>query len=81
MGYDRSASKRPVEMMLGEDLVRRASRLAPNLSETVENLLGAFVDEAEARSARCRQQIAAHVAASNAFIARHGALADEFGEL
>ena len=81
MGYDRAAAKRPVNMTLNEDLVRRARGLTPNLSETVENLLAAFVDETEARAAKCQQQIAAHIAASNAFIAKHGALADEFGEL
>jgi antitoxin CcdA len=81
MGYDRAASKRSVNMSLNEDLVRRARRLTLNLSETVENLLAAFVDEAEARAGKGPQQIAAHIAASNAFIAKHGTLADEFSEL
>jgi len=81
MGYDRAASKRPVDMTLNEDLVRRARRLTPDLSETVERLLGAFVDEAEARAANCQQQIAAHIAASNPFIEKYGTLADEFGDL
>jgi antitoxin CcdA len=81
MGYDRSASKRPVNMTLNEDLVRRARGITPNLSETVENLLAAFVDESETQAARRDQQIADHIAASNAFVAKHGTLADDFSTL
>ncbi len=81
MGYDRAASKRPVNMTLNEDLVRRARGITPNLSETVERLLAAFVDGAEAQAARHEQQIAAHIAASDAFVAKHSTLADEFDSL
>jgi len=81
MGYDRSASKRPVNMTLNEDVVRRARGITPNLSETVENLLAAFVDESETQAARRDQQIADHIAASNAFVAKHGTLADDFSTL
>jgi antitoxin CcdA len=68
-------------MTLNEDLVRRARGITPNLSETVERLLAAFVDDAEAQAARHEQQIAAHIAASDAFVAKHGTLADEFDSL
>lgn len=81
MDYDRGAVKRPVNMSLNEDLVRRARALTANLSETVEGLLAGFVAEAEARDARLQQQIAAHVLASDTFIAKHGSIADEFGTL
>jgi antitoxin CcdA len=81
MGYDRAASKRPVNMTLNEDLVRRVRRLTPNLSETVETLLAAYVDDAEAQAADRAKQIAAHIAANDAFVARHGSLADEFSIL
>ena len=81
LGHDRAASKRPVNMTLNEDLVRRARGITPNLSETVERLLAAFVDDAEAQAARHEQQIAAHIAASDAFVAKHGTLADEFDSL
>jgi antitoxin CcdA len=81
MGYDRAAPKRAVNMTLNEDLVRRARGLTPNLSETVENLLAAYVEDAEARAAQREQQIAAHIAASDAFVAKYGSLADEFGTL
>jgi antitoxin CcdA len=81
MGYYRSAPKRPVNMTLNEDLVRRARGLTPNLSETVERLLTAFVDDAEARDADRQRQIDDHLAASDAFIAKHGSFADEFNTL
>jgi antitoxin CcdA len=81
VGHDRGAAKRPVNMTLNEDLVRRARNITPNLSETVESLLTAFVDDAEASATRRERQIAAHIAASNAFVAKHGTLADDFDNL
>jgi antitoxin CcdA len=81
MGFDRTAPKRPVNMTLNEDLVRRARGITPNLSETVETLLAAYVDDAEQRVAHREQQIAAHIAASDAFVMKYGTLADEFGTL
>ena len=81
MGYDRAAPKRPVNMTLNEDLVRKARGITPNLSETVETLLAAYLDDIEAQAARREQQIAAHIAASDAFVAKYGTLADEFGTI
>ena len=81
MRYDRTALKRPVNMTLNEDLVRQARGLTSNLSETVESLLASFVEDSEARAVEQRRQIAAHIAASDAFVKQHGSLADEFHEL
>lgn len=81
MGYNRTAPKRPVNMSLNEDLVRRARTYAQNLSETVEILLAEYVVQADALAVKREQQIAAHVLASNAFVAEHGTLADEFPTL
>ena len=54
----RAASKRPVNMTLNEDLIRRARAVTPNLSETRRrNLLAAFVDDEEARAADHQKQI------------------------
>ena len=78
MGYNRAAPKRPVNMTLNEDLVRRVRGLSTNLSETVENLLADFVEAAEAKAMERERQIAAYNAASDAFAAKHGSLADEF---
>jgi antitoxin CcdA len=81
MGHDRAAPKRPVNMTLNEDLVRRARGITPNLSETVERLLTTFVDDAEAKEATRQRQIDAHIVASDAFIVKYGAIADDFETL
>ena len=81
MGYDRTAPKRPVNMSLNEDLVRRARGITPNLSETVETLLAAFLDDTEAKATDRARRIAEHIAANEAFVARHGSLADDFCNL
>ena len=49
--------------------------------EIVETQLAAYVDDAERRAAHRERQIAAHIAASDAFVAKYGTLADEFGTL
>lgn len=79
MDYDRNAPKQRIDMTLNEDLVRRARVLTGDLSETVEGLVATFLLEAGARDDERQRLIDAHVAASDAFIARHGSLADEFG--
>jgi antitoxin CcdA len=81
MGYDRAAPKRPVNMTLNEDLIRRARGMTSNLSETVESLLAAFVDDAETKDADIQRQIEDHIAADAAFVAKHGSIADEFSIL
>ena len=81
MGYNRAAPKRPVNMTLNEDLVRRVRGLSSNLSETVESLLADFLEAAETKASERERQIAAHIAANEAFVAKYGSLADEFGEL
>ena len=81
MGYDRTAPKRPVNMTLNEDLVRQARGLTLNLSETVESLLAHFIDDARSKAAEQERQIVAHVAASEAFVRKHGSLAGEFHDL
>ena len=81
MGYDRTAPKRPETMTLNEDLVRQARELTSNLSETVERVLENFVEDSEARGTEQAHRIAAHIAASDAFVKRHGSLADEFHDL
>jgi antitoxin CcdA len=68
-------------MTLNEDLVRQARGLTSNLSETVEGLLAGFVDDAVAKAAERDRQIAVYIAASDAFAAKYGSLADEFDAL
>jgi len=68
-------------MTLNEDLIRQARHFTPNLSETVEGLLADFVADAEAKAAQVQQQIEDHIAATEAFIAKHGVFGDEYGIL
>jgi antitoxin CcdA len=81
MGFDRTAPKQPVNITLNEDLVRQALGLTANLSETVETLLADFVNDADSKAAEQERNIAAHIAASDAFVAKYGSLADEFHTL
>ncbi len=81
MGYDRAAPKRPVNLTLNDDLVRRARRFTANLSETVEALLATYLAQAEASEIRLDQQVADYIKISDAFAAEHGSLADEFPTL
>ncbi len=76
-----STVKRPVNMTLSDALVRRARALTPNLSETVESPLLAFVEQAEAKDARVKRQIEDYIAADDAFVRKYGSLADQFDTL
>jgi hypothetical protein len=68
---------------------RRRTELSPPGSSALLDLAEPWtaeipdilLDDAERRAAHRERQIAAHVAASDAFVAKHGTLADEFGNL
>ena len=81
MGQDRSVAKSRVSMNLNKELVQRARLLTTNLSETVDQLLAGFVDQAAHRDANRQSEIDRHIDASNAFVSEHGTLADEFSTL
>jgi antitoxin CcdA len=81
VGHDRKGAKRPVNLSLDEELVRQARTMTPNLSETVESLLAGYIQAEQARRAEADRRIDALVAASNGFIAAHGAFGDEFSTL
>ena len=51
------------------------------MSETLEKLLAAFVGDTEAKTAQRKKRVAAHIAASDAFVAKYGSLADAFSTL
>ena len=74
-------AKRPVNLNLTEDLVREARGFTANLSDTVETLLAGFVEEERRKRAEAASQVEALIAASNRFIAAHGAFGDEFSTL
>ena len=81
MGHERRPAKRPVNLSLNEELVREARGLTANLSDTVEALLADFIAAEKRRRAEAEAEIEALVAASNRFIAAHGAFGDEFSTL
>ncbi len=78
---DTRGSKRPVNLTLDAELVKRARGMSSNLSAQVESLLTEFVEkrEAEDRARRGRSERAAR--SWNAFAERHGSFADEFSTL
>ena len=76
--YDQNAPKRPTNLTLNQDLVAKAKDLGGSLSERVERLLAMDV-EAESRK-RADVLLDNSVACSNAFIARHGSVADDHND-
>ena len=80
-GYDLTAPKRPVNMTLNEDLVRKARELTGNLSEQVETLLAAYVLEAQRRRADEEGRLDEMLAALREFSEKHGSFADEHSML
>ena len=79
--YDPGAPKRPVNLFLNEDLVRKVRAETDSLSAEVEALLSESLaarhQQAEARAASLRRASAAW----NAFTHEHGSFADEFSSL
>jgi antitoxin CcdA len=81
MSYIARGPKKPVNMTLSEDLVREARKLTQNLSETVEQLLGEFVDAERVRRAEKERRIDATIAMLNAMYDRDGGLGEDFSPL
>jgi antitoxin CcdA len=77
MAHDQTAPKRPVNMTINVDLIQKARRSTTNLSETVESLLGSFVDAQEARQSDLNRQTQQWADASSEVAARFGSPADE----
>lgn len=79
--FDANAPKRPVNMTLNEDLVRRAREYASNLSEQVEKLLAEYVAGEQKRRAEEDGRLDAAIAGWNEFDETYGAFADEHADL
>lgn len=75
---DRPAQKRPVTVLLDEDLVRRAESLTGNLSDRVEKLLTDYVAQEERDRDERDRRLDAAIAAWNEFDAIHGSFADQY---
>jgi antitoxin CcdA len=81
MRHTARGPKKPVNMTLSEDLVREARTLTGNLSETVEQLLTAFVEAERGRIVDKERGIDATIATLNELYDRHGGLGEEFSPL
>jgi hypothetical protein len=68
-------------MTLSEDLVREARLLTDKLSETVEQLLGGFVDGRRRRGEDRERRIDATIRALNAYDEKFGVWGEEFSSL
>lgn len=79
--YDLDAPKRPVNMTLNQDLVRRARALTGNLSERVEHLLAEYVAAEHKKRTERDARLDAAIEALNAFDEAHGSFADEHSSL
>lgn len=75
---DRPAQKRPVTVLLDEDLVRRAESLTGNLSDRVERLLTDYVAQEEHDRDERDRRLDTVIAAWNEFDALHGSFADQY---
>lgn len=80
-GYNLDAAKRPVNLSLNEDLVRKVRELTGNLSDQVERLLATFLVEEQIRRVDAQATLQKALLAWNDFGARAGSFADEHSTL
>ncbi|NVN11408.1 type II toxin-antitoxin system CcdA family antitoxin [Nguyenibacter vanlangensis] len=78
ISYARSAPRRPVNLSLNTDLVAQVRDMTPNLSATVETLLGDYLQSARRRRADEQRKLDGVIDAVNELHTRYGFLSDEF---
>jgi post-segregation antitoxin (ccd killing protein) len=81
MGYDQNARKRPVNVSLTEELVRKGRTYTPKLSGTAEELIESFVEREAAPRQAEDAALDELIDTMNAFHLKHGLLSDEFPSL
>ena len=81
MGYDRLAPKRAINVSLNDDLIRQARLYTRNLSGTLEDLLGDFVERERVRRRDEDAALDQVMDGFSAFHREHGLLSDEFSSL
>lgn len=72
--YDATAPKKPTNLSINSDLLRRARALEINLSQTLEESLAAKLRDERRRQWREENRTA--FAEYNEFVAEHGAFSD-----
>lgn len=76
-GYNLNAAKRPVNLSLNDDLVRKVREVTGNLSERVELLLAAFLEAEQQKRMAADTALAEALVAWNEFDERFGSFSDE----
>ena len=76
--YDYEAPKKPTNLSLNSDLLKRSRALNINLSATLEQALKARLAESETEKCKCKNKNA--IQAYNEFVEQHGCFIDEFRE-
>lgn len=79
--YDQGAKKRPVNLSLNEDLVRRVREVSPNLSEEVERLLAGHLEQVLVEHAAEGDRMKRALEGWNELLAREGSYADDHSTL
>lgn len=79
--YDKTAPRRPVNLSLNGDLLAQVRTVTPNLSATVETLLGDYLQSAHQRREEEEKAIDRVIDAVNGFHGRSGFMSDEFSTL
>ncbi|MEZ5534477.1 MAG: type II toxin-antitoxin system CcdA family antitoxin [Thiolinea sp.] len=74
--YDISAPKKPTNLSINSDLLRRSRELEINLSATLENALKEVL--AKQQEARWKKENRAAIISYNAFVEEHGCFSDEY---
>jgi len=81
VSYDQSAPRRPVNLSLNTDLLAQVREVTPNLSATVETLLGDYLQSARQQREDEQRKLDGVIDAVNDLHVRHGFLSDEFSTL
>ena len=81
IGYDTKAAKRAVNLSLNEDLVAKARLFTMNLSDQVERLLAAFVEEEQKRRIDQEAALDRAIQGWKEFDEKYGSFADEYSPL
>lgn len=79
--YDETAPRRPVNLSLNADLLTQVRNLTPNLSATVEALLGDFLQSVRREREEQEKALGSVIDAVNEFHAKSGFMSDEFSTL
>jgi len=79
--YDKTAPRRPINLSLNADLLAQVRNMTPNLSATVEILLGDYLQAARQRREEEEKALDSVIDAVNEFHTRCGFMSDEFSTL